>query len=57
MFEEGKVVEQGKYHDLMDKKQYFYKFVNGEKFKSVEKVAQHMLDKLVMKLLHVMPHG
>jgi ABC-type bacteriocin/lantibiotic exporter with double-glycine peptidase domain len=53
MFEEGKVVESGRYGEMIAKKQYFFKFVQGEKYKSFDKLAEQMLDNLVMRLLHL----
>lgn len=36
MFDEGKIVEQGKYEEMMQRKRHFYKFVKGSKFMTKE---------------------
>jgi hypothetical protein len=53
MFEEGKVVERGTYKGMMERREHFYKFVQGEKFKTIHQIAEQMLTKLLMKLLGI----
>lgn len=49
LIEEGKIVERGKYKQMYDQKQYFYKFVQGETFKTIDQVANYILNQLIVK--------
>ena len=53
MIEDGSIVERGTYRSMMEHKQHFYKFVQGEKYKTINQIAQQMLNKLLMKLLEI----
>lgn len=53
MIEDGTVVESGTYKAMMEHKQHFYKFVQGEQFKTIHQIAEQMLDKLLIKLLGI----
>ena len=53
LLEDGKIVEHGRYDEMMARKTYFFKFVQGNKFKTIDQVANAMVKKLVMKLLGI----
>jgi ABC-type multidrug transport system fused ATPase/permease subunit len=53
LLEDGKIVEHGRYDEMMARKTYFFKFVQGNKFKTIDQVANTMVKKLVMKLLGI----
>jgi ATP-binding cassette subfamily B (MDR/TAP) protein 1 len=53
LFEEGRVVEQGTFRAMMERREHFYKFVQGERFKTINQIAEQMLTKLLVKLLGI----
>ena len=53
LFEDGKIVEHGRYEEMMARKKYFFKFIQGNKFKTIDQVANVIIKKLVMKLLGI----
>jgi hypothetical protein len=53
MIEDGKVVESGRYGEMMERKAYFYNFVQGEKFKTVNQIAERMLRRLIIRLFGI----
>jgi ABC-type multidrug transport system fused ATPase/permease subunit len=53
MLEDGKVVESGKYNEMMERKAHFQKFVEGNKYRTIDQIAEKMLHKLIMKLLGI----
>jgi len=53
LIEEGKIVEQGRYDEMMSRKGYFFKFVQGSKYKTMDQIATAIMKKLVSRLLGV----
>jgi ABC-type multidrug transport system fused ATPase/permease subunit len=53
LFEDGQIVEHGRYEEMMSRKAHFFKFVQGNKFKTIDQVANAIIKKLVMKLLGI----
>lgn len=56
MLEDGRIIESGKYTEMMERKTHFYKFVNGSKYRTIDQIAEHLLNKLVIRLLGIKPH-
>lgn len=53
-------MESGKYDEMMARKTYFFNFVQGEKYKTINQIAELVLRRLVAKLLAInveKPHG
>ena len=53
LLEDGKIVEHGRYDEMMARKTYFFKFVQGYKFKTIDQVSNAIIKKVVMKLLGI----
>jgi ABC-type multidrug transport system fused ATPase/permease subunit len=53
LLEDGKIVEHGRYEEMMARKTYFFKFAQGYKFKTIDQVSNAMIKKVVMKLLGI----